>query len=107
MNKMGERLMDAMQDALAHSQGRIALKTSKINVSPVCDEISPTEIIQTRENLGMSQGVFAVVVGVSLQTVESWESGIHVPDGSARRLIMILQQDPDFPKKYGILQSVR
>lgn len=108
MARMGEEIMESLQEMLDFAEGKIGLKTSHVKISPVpvCDEISPTEIISTRENLGMSQGMFAIVVGVSLTTVESWESGSYAPDGAARRLITIMQQDPDFPKKYGIVRSV-
>lgn len=52
----------------------------------------------------MSQIVFALVIGVSKKSVESWESGRYTPDGAARRLITIMQKDPAFPEKYDILQ---
>jgi len=106
MSRMGERLANAMQEAVEHSEGKIDLRTSQFNISPVCEEIRPETIKKIREKLGMSQGVFAVVVGVSKKTVESWESGRYMPDGAARRLIMVMQQDPSFPEKYGILQRV-
>jgi len=44
------------------------------------------------------------VIGVSQKTVESWEAGRYTPDGAARRLISILQTDPDFPRKYNIMK---
>jgi len=102
--RMGEELIEAMQEALDHAQGKIELRTSHISISPVSENICPAEIKSTREQLGMSQGVFAVVIGVSKKTVESWEAGRYTPDGAARRLISVLKQDPDFPQKYGILQ---
>ena len=104
MSRMGERLMTAAQEALEHSKGKIELRTSRLPVSPVCDKISAEEIRETRENLNMSQSVFALVIGVSKKTVESWESGRYMPDGAARRLITIMQKDPDFPERYEILQ---
>ena len=105
MSRMGERLMNAAQEALEHSEEKIALKTTRLPVSPVCETISPEEIRETRENLQMSQNIFALVIGVSKKTVESWESGRYMPDGAARRLITIMQKDPDFPERYEILQK--
>jgi len=104
MSKMGQELIVSMQELLDYSEGKIDLRTSKISISPVCETITVDEIKETRRKLGMSQGVFAVVLGVSKKTVESWESGRYTPDGAARRLISIMQSDPTFPEKYGIVQ---
>ena len=106
MARMGEEIMESLQEFKEFAEGKIDLRTSNINISPVCEEISPAAIKSTRESLGMSQGVFAIVVGVSKKTVESWESGRYTPDGAAGRLIMVMQEDPSFPEKYGILQRV-
>ena len=105
MSRMGERLVEAMQEALDHSAGKIELKTSKLNVTPVCETISVEDIKETRKRLGMTQGLFAIVLGVSQKTVESWEAGRYTPDGAARRLISVLQSDPSFPEKYGIIRK--
>ena len=104
MSEMGQDIIEAMQELLDFSEGKIDLRTSKFSISPVCDTISVEEIKETRRKLGMSQGVFAVVLGVSKKTVESWEAGRYTPDGAARRLISIIQTDPAFPEKYGIVQ---
>jgi putative transcriptional regulator len=51
----------------------------------------------------MTQGMFAMTIGVSKKTVESWEKGRYMPDGAARRLITMLQADPSLPEKHGII----
>jgi len=104
MSKMGQNLIESMQELLDYSEGKIDLRTSRLNLSPVCETISVEDIKDTRKKLGMSQGVFAIVLGVSKKTVESWEAGRYTPDGAARRLISIMQTDPTFPEKYGIVQ---
>ena len=104
MSTMGKELIESMQELLDYSAGKIDLKTTRFNITPVCDTISVEQIKETRKKLGMSQGVFAVVLGVSKKTVESWEAGRYTPDGAARRLISIMNSDPSFPEKYGIVQ---
>jgi len=104
---MGQDLIEAMQEALDHSEGKIDLRTSGLNIFPVCDTISAGEVKETRKRLGMSQSVFALVLGVSKKTVESWEIGRYTPDGAARRLITVLQADPAFPEKYGIISTAK
>ena len=104
MTRMGEVLVEAMQEAIDYADGKIDLRTSRYCTNSVRDTISAAEIKETRKNLRMSQSIFALVLGVSTKTVESWEAGRYTPDGAARRLISILQEDPSFPEKYGILQ---
>jgi len=65
-NRMGEELIESMQELLDYSEGKIDLRTSKFPVTPVCEMISPAEIKAVRENLKMSQSVFAIVMGVHL-----------------------------------------
>jgi putative transcriptional regulator len=100
---MGRDLIEAMQELLEYSEGKINLRTSRLKVSPVCEAISSDEIKDTRKNLGMTQGMFAMTIGVSKKTVESWETGRYKPYGAARRLITLLQSDPALPEKYGII----
>jgi putative transcriptional regulator len=102
MSRIGQGIIDGLQELVDYSEGKIDLRTSRLNVSPVRKTISVDEIKGTREKLGMSQGVFAVVIGVSTKTVQSWETGRYMPDGAARRLITMLQSDPQLPEKYGI-----
>ena len=103
MSKMGQDLIEAMQELLDYSEGKLDLRTTRLDVSPVRETISADEIKDTRKELKMSQGMFATVMGVSRKTVESWEAGRYTPDGAARRLISVLQKDPAFPEKYGII----
>ncbi len=103
MSKMGQELIAALQEALDDAEGKIELKTSRPNIHPVRKTISADEIRDTRKNLGMTQGLFALTIGVSKKTVESWETGRYTPDGAARRLITLLQSDPQLPEKYGIV----
>ncbi len=104
MSKIGQGIIEGLQELIDYSEGKIDLRTSRLNVTPVRETISVDEIKGTREKLGMSQGVFAIVMGVSAKTVQSWETGRYMPDGAARRLISILQADPSVPERYGIIR---
>jgi putative transcriptional regulator len=46
------------------------------------------------QTLGVSQAVFARLLGVSTKLVEAWEAGRNVPAGPARRLFEIIESDP-------------
>jgi len=47
-----------------------------------------------REAMQVSQGVFALLVGVSPETVENWEQGIIAPRPIARRLLDMIAANP-------------
>lgn len=57
---------------------------------------SPEEIISIREKANMTQYIFAMCLGVSVKTVRNWENGYRTPNGSARRLISLFQDNPNF-----------
>ena len=68
-----EGIMEGLGEALAHAEGRRALRTTPV-FEPVRD-YRPDEIKQLRTGLGMTQVVFAGFLGVSPKTVEAWEAG--------------------------------
>lgn len=105
MSKMGNEILASLTEASEHAKGSTKLRASRVTVTPVCDAISAEEIKAVRESLGMTQVSFAILIGVSKKTVESWECGRYTPDGAARRLISILQKDPKFPERYDIIDE--
>jgi putative transcriptional regulator len=51
--------------------------------------------------LGVSQAVFARLIGVSPKLVEAWESGRNVPSGPVCRLFELIERDPRaFVRRY-------
>jgi putative transcriptional regulator len=57
-------------------------------------------IVATRHKLGVSQPVFARLVGVSLTLAQSWEQGRRAPHGTARRLLDEINRDPSHFASY-------
>ena len=51
----------------------------------------------------MTQVLFAGFMGVSSKTVEAWEAGRNMPDGPARRILSMLQADPELPQRFHIV----
>ena len=51
MTRMGERLVEAMQELLDYSEGKNELKTSCISISPECEAMNYVEAKKARENL--------------------------------------------------------
>jgi putative transcriptional regulator len=61
---------------------------------PEPHEYSPATVKKLRGKLGMSQAVFAEVLGVSRVWVQAWERGVRQPSPLARRLMDTIRADP-------------
>jgi len=57
-------------------------------------EIKPPEIKNVREELNVSQSEFALMMGVSIRTLQNWEQGRRKPDGPAKALLRIASKNP-------------
>ena len=57
-------------------------------------EIKPPEIKTVREKLNVSQGEFALMIGVSVRTLQNWEQGRRKPEGPAKALLRIASRNP-------------
>lgn len=95
-------IMQGLQEAVDYNEGKIKARTKTIYVEPVPDFNAPT-IKHIRNELGMTQVLFAGFMGVSTKTVEAWEAGRNTPDGPARRILAMLQTDPQLPQKLNII----
>lgn len=54
---------------------------------------SPEEIRELRESFGVSQGVFAALMNVSVSTIQKWEQGQKSPGAPAYKLLDIVRQN--------------
>lgn len=57
-------------------------------------EIKPPEIRLVREKLQASQGEFALMIGVSMRTLQNWEQGRRRPEGPAKTLLRVASRNP-------------
>ena len=55
----------------------------------------PADIRGIRERLGLSQSRFAMLIGISVSTLQNWEQGRRVPDGPAQMLLRVADRHPD------------
>lgn len=62
-------------------------------------EYPEPEVSRIRENTGLSQNQFALLIGVSKRTLENWEQGRRHPTGPAKALLRILEADPEHALK--------
>ena len=55
----------------------------------------PADIKDIRQKLKKSQAEFALMIGVSVSTLQNWEQGRRRPEGPARALLKIAAEKPD------------
>jgi putative transcriptional regulator len=56
--------------------------------------IGPADVRAIRSRLKKSQSEFAMMIGVSVATLKNWEQGRRRPEGPARALLRIAEQNP-------------
>ena len=81
-----QELMSSVREA-----GRIrrrALKPSRTTV------FKPEDVKAVRTSLGASQTEFALMIGVSVATLQNWEQGRRTPDGPALALLRVAAKNP-------------
>ena len=55
----------------------------------------PDDIRGIRAKLGLSQSEFALLIGVSVATLQNWEQGRRHPEGPAQALLRIAAKNPE------------
>jgi len=87
--KAFDAIMDGLTDALAYSEGdKRRGKAHKVRIPSV-------DVAAARKKLGLSQGRFAEVFGVSVGTLRNWEQGRRQPEGPAKVLLAVIDKEPE------------
>lgn len=97
-----DEIKTGLNEAIEYEKGNLKANTKKLSLTPV-EEFTASEIKDIRKNAGLTQVIFAKYLGVSLKTVEAWESGRNQPSGAACRMLSLTKNDPQFPRKSGII----
>lgn len=97
-----ESIKRGLEEAVAYERGALNARTSRITVAPP-ETWSAAKVREVRTSAGMSQRVFADVMGVSVKTVEAWEAGRNIPAGPASRMLTMIKRDPSLPEKMRFL----
>ncbi len=83
-----DELLESVKQARAIEQGKVKpARTFHINTK--------TDIVKVRGKLGLSQSKFAAVLGISADTLQSWEQGRRSPTGPAKVLLKIANKHPE------------
>lgn len=94
-----QSILQGLNEAVNYANGKPnGARVHKISVKPV-PQFKADEIRTIRKDLGMTQVVFASVMGVSTKTVEAWEQGVNVPNGPSCRLLGLYRSSPASAKQ--------
>jgi putative transcriptional regulator len=89
VSKLGKRLIKAAVSARAIARGEADPATFRVHLPPEID------VQAIRKRTGMSQHAFAARFGIPPGTLRDWEQNRRHPEGPARALLMIIDQEPD------------
>ena len=102
-NTYVESIMTGLHEALEYSKGNLPdVNKRKVSITPV-PKYNASKIRKIRKSLNLTQLIFAEVLGVSLKTVEAWESGRNNPNGPASRFLQMLEMDSKLLENHHIL----
>ena len=76
---------DLLQSVREYQTGKLARKTA----------VTPTDALQARSRLALSQSQFAKLLGVSVRTLQEWEQGRKKPNGAAQTLLRVAVRTPE------------
>lgn len=90
--RLFEELLESANEALAHAQGRLDLRTTLLPPPP--EPMRAGDVSRLRRRMDASQAVFAGYLNVSKKLVQAWEAGRRTPNGAALRLLRLAEQAP-------------
>lgn len=91
---LGDLLVQSLteiRDGLRGKPAKLTVKTVEVTDPPT---FSAAAVHKLRDRLGLSQAIFAKLLGVSRKLVEAWEAGTRTPSPMARRLLDAISRNP-------------
>jgi putative transcriptional regulator len=88
-------MMRSLQQLAKFADGddsEVTVESVELSDPPV---YSPDEVKEIRSKIPATQRVLAHALAVSTRTVEAWETGRSKPSGSSRRLLEMIDRDPN------------
>lgn len=87
-----EGLEQSLRYAKYGDYNSVRIKIIGLSNTPV---YKGTEIKKIRKKVRLTQLLFAKSLGVSVKTVEAWESERNIPQGPAQKILFILDKKPE------------
>lgn len=87
-------LMEGVSAMKRNREGKITLRSHKVEVSPL-PRVDSKVIRDTRRKLRCSRAVFARKLRINERTLEKWEQGRAKPNPQAAALVLLVRRYPD------------
>ena len=91
-----DQLIGGVNEVIAHLEGKQTLRKTVIAIPETPPAYTAEDVRKVREALQLSQGLFAKVLNVSINTVRKWEQDERHPSGPSARLLQIAQTHPEY-----------
>ncbi|MCK5883842.1 MAG: type II toxin-antitoxin system MqsA family antitoxin [Bacteriovoracaceae bacterium] len=88
-------LLKSASEAVAYTKEETTLAERYVSLIEEPPEFSKTRIKKVRSKLGVSQAIFAKIFGESLSAIQHWEQGRRNMPKPARRLLDLIEKDPE------------
>ena len=92
--KVFEELMEGVAAMKKHREGKLTLRSYKVEVAPL-PEVDSKFIRETRRRMRCSRAVFARKLRINERTLEKWEQGRGKPNPQAAALVLLVRRYPD------------
>ena len=86
---LGDELIQSMAEALAHARGE------SVDVRVTNFDKPAVAVKRIRKKVGLTQEIFASVLGVSVSGLRKWEQDQRRPHGAALTLLQVMDREPD------------
>ncbi len=85
-------LTESLEQAVEYKRGNKRAARGIVRSIDI-PEYNARDIVTVRHKLDLTQKGLANVIGVSPRTVEAWEAGVNKPNGSAQRILYLLDNN--------------
>jgi len=92
-DKKKSKHRDEQRSPESQNSGKVDLRT--VEIPPRPKPMRPADIRALREELNASQALFARLLNVSSNAVESWEQGLRQPRQATLKLLYVARKNPE------------
>jgi DNA-binding transcriptional regulator YiaG len=94
-NKKDKKKKHREEDAVSSEKSSTRLDLRAVEIPDRPKPMKPGDIRELRESLNASQTLFARLLNVSSNAVESWEQGLREPRQATLKLLHIVRKNPE------------
>ena len=99
MGKFFDDLKEGLEEAIEFESGKKkTLRSHLVDLPEPPAQYTAKDIQLIRKRAQYSQGIFALILNVSVKTVRAWESGERIPSHATLRLLEIVDKGIYCPK---------